>query len=278
MVQTLKPILPMLAKTGSLDDISEWGGSIIEPKLDGVRCLVVRDGATTRLFNRQLVDITQRFPEVSLSMAARNCILDGELVCFDSKGNDKFQLVQTRANRLVDIRLAAETNPATFKAFDILHLNDVNVTGFGLRTRRVFLGEVLGQDSIVHAISTNEALAMSADGRGEGVMVKNVLGAYHPGVRTADWLKVKWLQETTVYVRRLIPGIGKREKLGALRVYDSEGKDMGKVGTGFTDEDISRILEIESIGGLPGLPIKVRYDSLTGDGKLRFPRFIGFLE
>jgi ATP-dependent DNA ligase len=113
--------------------------------------------------------------------------------------------------------------------------------------------------------------------QGEGVMVKNPAGIYRPGERTAAWLKIKWQEEAIVYVSGTVAGIGKRAStIGALRVHDAQGNDLGKVGTGFTDDDLAVIARVGS--DVRDMPIKVRYDSVTKDGKLRFPRFVGFLD
>lgn len=277
MIHKLQPVHPMLAKTGKLADLSAGnaGTHIIEPKLDGIRCLVVYDGNTTRLYSRTLTDITERFPEITIHAAARNFILDGEIICYDENGHDSFQLVQTRANRIDDIATAAVANPAVYTAFDILFLNDVSLLSYSFKTRSVFLNEILSYRHIIPRLHDAEVKALQDAREGEGVMVKDLNATYHPGQRSAAWLKVKWQEECIAYITGVIKGIGKREStLGAIRIQDANGHDLGKVGTGFKNQDL---VAISAYPNPKGIPVKIRYDYKTRDGKLRFPRFIGFV-
>lgn len=268
---TLKPIYPMLAKSGSLSGLTPEHD--IEPKLDGIRCIAVCDNGHTRLFSRTHQDITARFPEIVIKPAARNCILDGEIMCIDASGEPNFQLVQTRANRITDIQKAAELNPAILMNFDIVFCNDTPVQNFSAIWRRDLLLSTLPRHQVIQRIT--RADLPSYINKGEGLVLKHTRAVYSPGQRTSAWLKVKWEQEIVCYVSGIIPGIGKRSKtFGALRIEDANGKDLGKVGTGFTDKILADISSNRV--NLQLAAIKVRYNDVTNDGKLRFARFVGF--
>lgn len=240
---------------------------IIEPKLDGIRCIAVCDSSGCRLFNRQLKDITARFPEVSIAPAARNCILDGELVCLPAAliasnrapsyatFTADFQVMQKRANRDINIAREAAANPARFMPFDVLYLNGANLCYMDLYNRLHWLTQ-LELPYVVPSIHPSQV----KQGMGEGVMIKNLNSQYQPGMRSKAWLKVKWEREEVFYVCGYTPGNGKRQgNFGALLVGSWEGvpgtevtptesgsptykgvrfKYRGEVGTGYTDSQL----------------------------------------
>lgn len=257
----------MLAKTGKLaDTLAEGSSFILEPKLDGLRCIAVYENGKLRLYNRQLNNITDRFPEVAVRPAARNAVLDGELICLDDNGLPSFQRIQTRANRLTDIAKAVDTYKTSSMNFDLIFLNDVSLAKYSYTDRRRLLLEILP----AHLVIPQLTIADIKPNVGEGVMLKDTRSGYSPGIRSPAWRKVKWEQECIVVVQHKIPGLGKRKStFGALRISDLEGNDLGKVGGGFTDEDFMALA-----GNIQGLRIIVRYNDKTNDGKLRFPRFI----
>lgn len=270
----LRPVLPMLAATGRLallESLTE--DFIIEPKLDGIRCIAVCDSSGCRLFNRQLKDITARFPEVIIAPAARNCILDGELVClpaaliasnrapaFATLTAD-FQVMQKRANRDIDVAVEAAAHPARFMPFDILYLNGANLCYMDLYNRQRWLNQ-LELPYVVPWIHPSQV----KQGIGEGVMIKNLNSQYQPGMRSKAWLKVKWQREEVFYVCGYTPGNGKRENnFGALLVgswesvpgtevevagndsstYKEVGfKYRGEVGTGYTDPQLAQFTSL----------------------------------
>jgi bifunctional non-homologous end joining protein LigD len=287
----------MLAKTGSMSSLELLDSNYIaEPKLDGIRCIAVLQDGELRLYNRQLIDITARFPEVTPHIAARNGIFDGELVCIDISvsATPDFQAIQTRANREVDINAAAVEHPARFMPFDILHLNGVNLCNLPLYHRRNFLLDC----QMPYTIQRLTAPEITP-GYGEGVMLKEVGSPYYPGLRSKNWIKVKFLKEEWFTVGGVTHGKGKRAPtFGALLVgsFDDNNslKLRGEVGTGFTDEQLESIYSLclerkinvnpfENVGDTqharffirPTIQIKVRFQDYTDDGRLRFPRYVG---
>ena len=117
------PIEPMLAKLART--IPDGDGWLYEPKWDGFRCIVFRDGDRLELFSRKLRPLTRYFPELLDPLREalpERCIVDGEIVVADTGGNGlDFDALLQRihpAKSRID-RLAAET-PAAFVAFDVL--------------------------------------------------------------------------------------------------------------------------------------------------------------
>jgi len=137
------PLKPMLAR--SVDGIPD-GDFIYEPKWDGFRCLVFRDGDEITLGSRNDRPLTRYFPEL-LDPLRRNlprrCVVDGELVVSTGHGTD-FDLLGQRihpADSRVQ-RLAVET-PASFVAFDLIALDDTDLRSLPFRSRHEALASIL---------------------------------------------------------------------------------------------------------------------------------------
>lgn len=135
----MPPVKPMLAKaTHSLPDGAE-GDFCFEPKWDGFRCIVFRDGGEVELGSRNERPLTRYFPELVdplLSALPKRCVLDGELVVAGGSGLD-FEALQQRIHPAESriTRLASET-PASFVAFDVLAEGDDDLTGRPFAERR----------------------------------------------------------------------------------------------------------------------------------------------
>jgi ATP-dependent DNA ligase len=140
----MPPVKPMLAK--AVYEVPRLPGLVYEPKWDGFRCVVFRDGDECELGSRNDRPLTRYFPEMLGSLRAAlpgRCVVDGELVVVTGDGLD-FEALQQRihpaASRVA--KLAAET-PASFIAFDLLALGDRDVCAQPFRERRRLLEEVL---------------------------------------------------------------------------------------------------------------------------------------
>lgn len=311
------PPFPMLARAGKVGDVdgAVARGYQIEPKMDGVRCLAVVDGDSVQLFNRKLVNMTRRFPEVveqlrlhvyTSTMLGR-LVLDGEVFVRGPGGQADFQLVQHRANRLSGIEQAAAEYPALYNAFDVLSSGRVDYKPMTLAERRRILEEVAGP--LVLPVMAQWQADDAVVGRvGEGLMLKIRSGRYYAGVRSPAWLKVKYENEIECVVGGVTHGLGKRESyFGALLVGlampgDEHGvarlKYVGTVGTGFNDLMLDTLTpKLHSLrtgtnpfGGevgtdwslmywvSPVLKARVRFQDWTRDKVMRFPRFVGLVE
>jgi ATP-dependent DNA ligase len=194
------PIEPMLAKLARKIPAGdeEW---LFEPKWDGFRCIVFRDGDRIELFSRKLKPLARYFPELleplRRALPTRS-IVDGEIVVPDrgDHGLDFDALLQrihpaeSRVNRL-----AAET-PAEFVAFDLLAIDDRSLVDDPMRVRREVLAGSIDQNERVRLTpaSTDRARAEewfdAFEGAGlDGVVAKPLDGTYDPGKRSL--VKVK---------------------------------------------------------------------------------------
>ncbi|MEC3976068.1 ATP-dependent DNA ligase [Amycolatopsis sp. H20-H5] len=189
----MPPVRPMLAK--AVHEVPRTPGLTFEPKWDGFRCIVFRDGDEVELGSRNDRPLTRYFPElVELLKEALppRCVVDGEIVLVTSGGLD-FERLQLRlhpaASRVK--KLAAET-PASFVAFDLLALGDRDLTPAPFRERRELLEGVLGADlARVHLTPLTEDPDVAQDwftrfeGAGfDGVMAKPADLPYEQDKRT----------------------------------------------------------------------------------------------
>ncbi|GAB4585941.1 ATP-dependent DNA ligase [Nocardia sp. IFM 10818] len=140
----LPPVKPMLAK--SVSTVPREPGLLFEPKWDGFRCIVFRDGDEIELGSRNDRPLTRYFPELVELLGKAlpdKCVLDGEIVVVTENGLD-FDTLQQRlhpaASRVA--KLAAET-PASFVGFDLLALGAEDLTERPFHERRRLLETVL---------------------------------------------------------------------------------------------------------------------------------------
>lgn len=206
----MPPVAPMLAKavTGIPDPVRH-GGLSFEPKWDGFRCLVFKDGDEVELTSRNTKSLTRYFPEIVA--AARDqlpdrCVLDGELFVARD-GRLEFETLQERIHPAASrVELLAEQTPAGFVAFDLLALGDTSYVDQPFADRRAALVTALtGLDGPCHLTpaTTDPAVAEewfhSFEGAGlDGVVAKPLGAPYVPNGRTM--LKVKHARTADVVV------------------------------------------------------------------------------
>jgi len=144
----MPPVLPMLAKSvAAIPDPDKHHGLIFEPKWDGFRCIVFRDGDEVELASRNTKPLTRYFPELVEAVKRQlpeRVVLDGEV--FVAIGNKlEFEVLQERIHPAKSrIDMLAEKTPAGFVAFDLLALGDDSYLDRPLRERRAALEDALG--------------------------------------------------------------------------------------------------------------------------------------
>lgn len=201
----MPPVQPMLAKpVANVAATAKHGPVLFEPKWDGFRCLVFKDGEEVELASRNTKPLTRYFPDVVAAAREQlpdRCVLDGELfVARGEPGRQKleFEVLQERihpAKSRVD--LLAEETPASFVAFDLLALGDDDWMQRPLRDRRTAMEEALSHlTGPCHLSRTTEDPEIAEqwftefEGAGfDGVIAKPLDATYQPNQRTM--LKVK---------------------------------------------------------------------------------------
>ena len=284
----------MLATDSAKHEKKMVGEMLIEPKLDGVRVIVICDvdKDEVKLFSRNGKELSN-FPEINkqfdemLDQMSESMVFDGEVM------SDDFQTLMREIHR----KGGAKTKDAKLNLFDCMPLYNfmdgscvepiterkkwLDKYEFGpninvVESVRINLSEPDGQKQFA------DYNKMCIDRGFEGIMVKPVGGIYECK-RSTGWLKVKPFIEVSLKVVDVEEGTGRNVgKLGALVV---EGTDMDKfiktnVGSGLTDEDRETFWEAKA--KLIGQIVEVRADAITqnqdttNEWSLRFPRFLRF--
>ena len=262
------PIAPMLAKLS--DTIPDGDGWLYEPKWDGFRCIVFRDGDSIELSSRNERPFNRYFPELLQPLLAGlpdRCVVDGEIVlpAADGRGLD-FDALQQRIHPAESRvrRLAAET-PASFVAFDLLALGDEALLSTPLAERRARLDGVLAeaQPPLYLCPSTGDPAVAARwftefEGAGlDGVIAKRVADPYTPDKRTLVKVKHRRTADCVIAGYRIHKD-GKGVGSLLLGLYDDEGTLHHVVVTAsFTAKFRTQLLEeLEPLthGALEGHP------------------------
>jgi DNA ligase D-like protein (predicted ligase) len=286
---------PMLA---TLVDPATWlatdrRGWVTERKLDGLRCLAVRDGDRVELWSRNHNSFSERFPEVARALAGwaqSRFLVDGELVAHDGSDFVGFGQLQQHGSAL----------RVVYCVFDVVRLAGRDTTPLPQSERKELLAGTVEESSevqLVPELSGRPADLLGAACRDgwEGLIAKRTDAPYVGG-RSADWVKLKCTASQELVIGGWTEPRGSRQHLGALLVgyyEDGEFRYAGKVGTGFTNETLAglarqlaplertdqpfadRIREPTAHWVEPQLVANIGFTEWTRDGRLRHPRFEG---
>ncbi|MBB2770428.1 UNVERIFIED_ORG: ATP-dependent DNA ligase [Mycolicibacterium obuense] len=257
----MPPLEPMLAKAQAKVP-TESGVWSYEPKWDGFRALVFRDGDDVVLMSRSGKDLARYFPEVLdfvRDELAPRCVLDGEIVVPREIGGrtrlDWESLSQRIHPAESRVRKLSEETPAHFIGFDALASGDTSLMKEPFRARRQALIEAVSHKQWCHVTRTTEDPGLGAqwleefEGAGlDGVIAKRLDGSYLPGKR--EMVKVKHARDADcVAIGYRIHKSG--EGIGSLLLglYTDEG-DLQMVGgaASFTAKDRLKLLaELEPL-------------------------------
>lgn len=211
----MPPVAPMLAKSVPIIP----SGASYEPKWDGFRSLIFRDGDEVEFGSRNEKPMTRYFPELVQAVRAElpnRCVLDGEIVIATDTRLD-FEALQQRIHPAVSrVTMLSKTTPASFIAFDLLALGDDDYTGRPFAERRAALQRALaGVGAPIHLTPTTtdvdeaQRWFVELEGAGlDGVIAKPLDGTYQPDkramfkikhVRTADCVLAgfRWHKSST---------------------------------------------------------------------------------
>jgi ATP-dependent DNA ligase len=193
------PLEPMLAKPAA--DLPEGDAWLYEPKWDGFRALVFRDGDEVFTQSRDLKPLDRYFPELAGPLRRalpQRCVLDGEIVIADPGGSLDFDALLLRIHPAESrVRLLAAASPASFVAWDLLALRDEDLRATPQGERRARLETLLGAAvPPIHLTPATRDRALATDwfhrfeGAGlDGVIAKRLDAPYQPGKRAM--LKIK---------------------------------------------------------------------------------------
>ena len=288
----------MLAHDGANHEKKVAGKKLLEPKLDGVRALLVIDaGAKTATIYSRNGKILENFGHITkavednIELFERSIVIDGEVV------SSSFQALMKQVHRKSD----ADAGDARLMAFDVLPLSEFqkgkSVLGQKrrsalLRSMKPILEKIGGidiipqievdLDSAVGEMQFKQYNKDAIESGFEGIMIKELDDPY-VCKRSVSWLKQKPFIEVSLTVVAVEEGTGKNE--GRMGAVICEGEDDGKkiavnVGSGFTDDQRTDFWAGRE--DLLGQVVEVRADAATRSQdsedvwSLRFPRFLRF--
>ena len=300
-------LAPMKAALGDLPHEPGW---TFEIKWDGMRAIACLDanGASTRLWSGNQIDITHRFPELTEladAMGGARCVLDGELIALNENGLPSFERMQSRMHidRVADAQRRAVDVPVTFVVFDLLVLDHHDLTSLPLSARRGALDDMF--DAGPHwrlSEQHDDGAALNAAVHLmelEGLMAKRLDSIYLPGKRTTAWRKVKRRVTRPFVVGGWAEGSGGRQgRIGGLLIgayRDGELVYSGRVGSGLRDDEIRTLSQsfaatsradspfvtgsvprLEARGAQwvePTIVIEVAFAEWTNEGRVRHPSY-----
>jgi len=238
----MPPVAPMLAK--SVKDIPQ-GQLSYEPKWDGFRSIIFRDGTEVEIGSRNERPMTRYFPELVAAATANlpaRCVIDGEVIIPSADGLrlDFEALLQRIHPADSRVRLLAEQTPAAFVAFDLLAVGDEDYTGRPFAERRAALEEALaaaGPPIHLTPATTDAGLATEwfrqFEGAGlDGLVAKPLDGIYEPDKRVM--FKVKHERTADCVVAGYRPHKSGPDAIGSLLLglYNDAGKlaSVGVIG------------------------------------------------
>ncbi len=290
---------PMRATVGDSTDDPAWAAEL---KWDGLRTQVATDGRAVLARSSRGRDITEQFPELA-DLGRRlgtSAVLDGELVVFEGD-RPSFPRVLQRLNSLRAGERRLADNPAVYVVFDLLVLDGNPLLELPYATRRQVLDD-LDVDGPSSRLSPSvpgggsELLALARQRDLEGIVVKRLDSTYRPGIRTANWRKVKIRLRQEFVVGGWLAGQGSLEDgIGSLVLgvwEDGELVVAGLAGSGLTDGDRRRLTDqlverptppFTEVPAFPRRPTwvepelvaEIEFGDWPADGMLRHPVFLG---
>jgi len=306
-------IPPMLA-TAVADpfDNPDW---LFEVKWDGYRVEAVISEGKVRLYTRNRQNAATYFPDLAGPpdwIAARQAIVDGEVVALDKEGRPSFSLLQEVSGvrgpgtprGSAHKRASKEERaaiPLAYEVFDLLYHDGRLLVDLPLEDRKSALHDVLRPHPMVryagHVMGDGLAfIAAAREKQLEGAVAKLRTSLYESGHRSRSWLKIKLRREQELVVAGWLPGQGSHAQLGSLIVAVHDGdrlRHAGQVGSGINERMRAELrrqldeLERDSspLDPVPRLPqahwveprivIRAEFAEWTRDGLLRQAAFKG---
>ncbi len=259
-----QPLRPQLAERLPNPEavIKRLGTVGVQPKYDGLRVQIHKNGGEIKLFSRNLESWTDAFPELVSAAAALNVdtvILDGEAIAYNPESEEYVPFQETAARRRKEgIEDFAARAPMRAFIFDIMFRDGSDLTPLPYEQRFEIVKEVITRSetlAIATLTQTDSADVLTRElldniSRGlEGVVAKRLDSPYQAGARNFNWVKLKrntsgQLTDTVdVVLLGYYGGKGKRAEFGAgallAGVYDSDADEfvtITKLGTGLSDE------------------------------------------
>ena len=286
-----------------VDEVPAGNGWMHEIKFDGYRALIAAAGNEVRVYTRSGKDWTDKFAPLVGHLKALDlppCLIDGEIVASDEKGNPDFSTLQSVLKRGHGAQGAGDR--LEFHAFDLLEANGQDLAPLPNIERKERLEALLGDAPppvfvADHIIGAGEKLLETMCGAGqEGIISKKIDAAYS-GRRTRGWVKVKCTRRQEFIVIGWKKSSAKGRAFSSLLLAQHEGGELaykGNVGTGFTGADMEELarkfarlerktppaeVDRASSRGVtwltPKLVAEIAFAEFTAEGNVRHASFVG---
>ena len=240
----------------------------LEPKYDGIRAQLHKQGNRAAVYSRDLRPLDREFPELLVAALSipGDFILDGEIIAHAEGRRLTFHDLQTRLGKIstaqADLFSATSVSvpPVRFIAFDLLHRDDTDLLGTPLEQRRSLLESITSH--LPSSISTITVHRLEADAEAvqaafkqaradglEGLIAKDPASPYSPGRRGRAWLKLKTSSTLDCVVVAAEQGHGKRAEVLSDYTFavrdETSGqlKIIGKAYSGLTDAEIEELTD-----------------------------------
>ncbi len=251
----MPPVSPMLAKPVSAIP----AGQLYEPKWDGFRSIIFRDGDEVEIGSRNEKPMTRYFPEVVQAVLENfppRAVIDGEIIVANLEGNTlDFEALQQRIHPAASrVKLLSGSTPASFVAFDLLAIGDDDLMGEPLLDRRLALEQALGNARPpIHVTPATRDLDEAQrwfsefEGAGlDGLIAKKLDLRYQPDKRVMSKIKHERTADCVV---------------AGYRVHKSGPETIGSVLLGLYDER-GVLASVGVIGAFPMATRKKLYEEL----------------
>ncbi|HMG47196.1 MAG TPA: DNA ligase D [Allosphingosinicella sp.] len=285
-------------KATLVDSVPTGSGWLHEMKYDGYRCLLALASGTARIYTRNGLDWTGKFPEIAEAAGAIACeraLLDGEIVALDDKGSTSFSALQQA--------ISEGGRGLSLFLFDALEIDGEKLDRLPNLERKQRLASLIGEGRppfilyADHILGKGEKLfeAMCAAGQ-EGIISKKADAPYR-SARTRNWLKIKCTRRQELVILGWSESDKKGRGFRALLLGLNEGGKLryaGKVGTGFSqavqhelrakldrlaaDKPPAEVPRAEARGAhwvKPKLVAEIAFAEFTADKVVRHASFLG---
>ncbi|MCZ2083392.1 MAG: DNA ligase D [Flavobacteriales bacterium] len=287
-------IKPMLAQTEEKAfNHKDW---VFEIKWDGYRAVADLRKKEIQLYSRNGLSYSDKFSKIVKALDDQNhqMVLDGEIVAFNSEGKPDFQTLQ---------KIGENPNLAmTYQVFDLLWLNGHSTENLSLLQRKELLKEALVENEVIKYCEHipekgleffDQIKKMDL----EGMIAKKTDSTYSEGVRSSDWLKIKFQNTEDVLICGFTKPNGGRKNFGAIilgNYINGKLEYCGHAGTGFSDKTLDYLYDLfkplmikncpfEKVPKTnapatwlqPELVCEIKYTEKTSDGIFRHPVFMG---
>ncbi|OYX64297.1 MAG: DNA ligase D [Sphingomonadales bacterium 32-64-17] len=286
-----------------VDAVPTGNGWMHEIKFDGYRTLIAAKGNDVRVYTRSGKDWTDKFAPLVKVVAALDlpsCLIDGEIVAVNAKGDPDFSTLQSVLKRGHGSQ--SKDDALQFHAFDLIELTGEDLAQLPNIERKERLEALLGMAKppvfvADHVIGAGETLYRSmCDAGQEGIISKTVEGRYS-GRRNKNWVKIKCTRRQEFVVIGWKRSSAKGRPFASLLMAQHEGGALvykGNVGTGFSSDELddlaaklkrlerktapAEVAKASSRGVTwvtPKLVAEVAFSEFTADGNIRHGSFLG---